>query len=149
MVAHPDGSNKAFFSRQDGKIWLATLPEPGMQDGLQIDEMSPFLDLATEGHLSSDLGLVDLAFHPDFANNGRFFVSYICDGTQSPNCTGRCSCDQEVECDPSKLGSDKNGAHPCQYHLVISEYSAEGSPSRFSEVYIDVCILFFAVIYNI
>ncbi|XP_047050434.1 HIPL1 protein-like [Lolium rigidum] len=133
MVAHPDGSSKAFFSRQDGKIWLATVPEQGMQDGLEIDEMSPFLDLATEGHLSSDLGLVGVAFHPDFANNGRFFVSYICDGAQSPNCAGRCSCDHEVECDPSKLGSDKNGVHPCQYHLVISEYSAEGSPSRFSE----------------
>ncbi|KAM0859503.1 hypothetical protein ACQ4PT_047140 [Festuca glaucescens] len=133
MVPHPDGSSKAFFSRQDGKIWLATVPEQGMQEGLQIDETSPFLDLSTEGHLSSDLGLVGVAFHPDFANNGRFFVSYICDGTQSPNCGGRCSCDHEVECDPSKLGSDNNGAHPCQYHLVISEYSAEGSPSSFSE----------------
>lgn len=138
MVAHPDGSSKAFFSRQDGKIWLATVPEQGMQDGLQIDETSPFLDLATEGHLNSDLGLVDVAFHPDFENNGRFFVSYICDGTQSPNCAGRCSCDHEVECDPLKLGSDNNGVHPCQYHLVISEYSAKGSPSSFSEaIYAD------------
>jgi hypothetical protein len=147
MVAHPDGSSKAFFTREDGKIWLATVPDHGMQHGLQIDEMSPFLDLATEDHLSSDLGLVGAAFHPDYENNGRFFVSYICDGTQSPNCAGRCSCDHEVECDPSKLGSDKNGAHPCQYHLVISEYSAKGSPSSYSEVYIEVCILFFAVLY--
>jgi hypothetical protein len=136
MVAHPDGSSKAFFSRQDGKIWLATVPEQGMQDGLQIDEMSPFLDLATEGHLSSDLGLVGVAFHPDFTNNGRFFVSYICDGIQSPNCAGRCSCDDELVCDPSKLGSH-SGVQPCQYHLVISEYSAEGSTSSFSEVSMD------------
>ncbi|XP_051187666.1 HIPL1 protein isoform X2 [Lolium perenne] len=137
MVAHPDGSSKAFFSRQDGKIWLATVPEQGMQDGLQIDEMSPFLDLATEGHLSSDLGLVGVAFHPDFTNNGRFFVSYICDEIQSPNCAGRCSCDDELVCDPSKLGSH-SGVQPCQYHLVISEYSANGSPSSFSEaVYAD------------
>ncbi|KAM0841588.1 hypothetical protein ACQ4PT_058920 [Festuca glaucescens] len=133
MVAHPDGSNKAFFSSQIGKIWLATVPEQGMQDGLQIDETNPFLDLTTKGHLNSDLGLVGVAFHPDFANNGRFFVSYVCDGAQSPNCAGRCSCDHEVECDPSKLGSDNNGAHPCQYHLVISEYAAKGLPSSFSE----------------
>jgi hypothetical protein len=36
-------------------------------------------------------------------------------------------------CDPSKLGSH-SGVQPCQYHLVISEYSANGSPSSFSEV---------------
>ncbi|PNT62693.1 hypothetical protein BRADI_4g07240v3 [Brachypodium distachyon] len=132
MVAHPDGSSKAFFSRQDGKIWLATVPEQGRGDGLQLDETIPFLDLSTEGHLGSDLGLEAVAFHPDFINNGRFFVSYICDGTQSSNCAGRCSCDREVGCDPSKLGSD-NDVVPCRYQLLISEYSAKGSSSSFSE----------------
>ncbi|PNT62690.1 HIPL1 protein isoform X1 [Brachypodium distachyon] len=132
MVAHPDGSSKAFFCRQDGKIWLATVPEQGTRDSLQLDETIPFLDLATEGHLSSELGLVGVAFHPDFVNNGRFFVSYICDGTQSSNCAGRCSCDREVGCDPSKLRPD-NGVVPCRYQLLISEYSAKGSSSSFSE----------------
>ncbi|XP_014757348.1 HIPL1 protein isoform X1 [Brachypodium distachyon] len=132
MVGHPDGSSKAFFSRQDGKIWLATVPEQGTTDSLQLDETIPFLDLATKGHLSSDLGLVAVAFHPEFVINGRFFVSYICDGTLSSNCSGRCSCDLEVGCDPSKIGSD-NGVEPCRYQLVISEYSAKGSSSSFSE----------------
>jgi hypothetical protein len=148
MVAHPDGSSKAFFTREDGKIWLANVPDHGMQDSLQIDETSPFLDLATQGHLSSDLGLVGVAFHPDFVNNGRFFVSYICDGTQSRNCAGRCSCDHEVECDPSKLSSDKNGVRPCQYHLIISEFSAKGSPLGYSKVYIDVCSSFHSFIFR-
>ncbi|XP_014758483.1 HIPL1 protein isoform X2 [Brachypodium distachyon] len=133
MVGHPDGSSKAFFSREDGKIWLTTVPQQGTRDSLQLDETIPFLDLATEGHLSSDLGFVGLAFHLDFVNNGRFFVSYICDGTLSSNCAGRCSCDRDVGCDPSKIGSD-NGVDPCRYQLVVSEYSAaKGSSSSFSE----------------
>uniref|UniRef100_A0A0D9XZZ6 Glucose/Sorbosone dehydrogenase domain-containing protein n=1 Tax=Leersia perrieri TaxID=77586 RepID=A0A0D9XZZ6_9ORYZ len=51
MVAHPDGSSKAFFSSQDGKIWLGAIPEKGM---LQLDETDPFLDLMTEGYLGSE-----------------------------------------------------------------------------------------------
>lgn len=29
MVPHPDGSNRVFLSNQDGKTWLATVPEQG------------------------------------------------------------------------------------------------------------------------
>jgi len=74
-----------------------------------------------------------MAFHPDFATNGRFFASYNCDRTKSPSCSGRCSCNSDVGCDPSKLGTD-NGAQPCQFQVVVSEYSAKGSSSNVSEV---------------
>ncbi|XP_004986302.1 HIPL1 protein [Setaria italica] len=63
--------------------------------------------------------------------NGRFFVSYNCDRTQSPKCAGRCSCNSAANCDPSKLGTD-NGAQPCQYQVVVSEYSAKVSSSTVS-----------------
>uniref|UniRef100_J3NDX6 Glucose/Sorbosone dehydrogenase domain-containing protein n=1 Tax=Oryza brachyantha TaxID=4533 RepID=J3NDX6_ORYBR len=128
MVAHPDGSSKAFFSSQDGKIWLAAIPEQGKGDILQLDETDPFLDLMPEGYLGSEFRFVSTAFHPDFTNNGRFFVSYICDRTQSPSSASKCSCD----CDLSKLGS-VNCSYPCQYSLVVSEYSAKGPSSNSSE----------------
>uniref|UniRef100_A0A0E0FCV6 Glucose/Sorbosone dehydrogenase domain-containing protein n=1 Tax=Oryza meridionalis TaxID=40149 RepID=A0A0E0FCV6_9ORYZ len=128
MVAHPDGSSRAFFATQDGKIWLAAVPELGMDDILHLDDTNPFLDLMTEGYLGSEFRLLSTAFHPDFTKNGRFFVSYTCDRTQSPSCAARCSCD----CDPPKLGSVNSSQH-CQYSLVVSEYSAKGPSSNSSE----------------
>uniref|UniRef100_A0A0D9VXN7 Glucose/Sorbosone dehydrogenase domain-containing protein n=1 Tax=Leersia perrieri TaxID=77586 RepID=A0A0D9VXN7_9ORYZ len=132
MAPHPDGSNRVFLSSQAGKIWLATVPEQGSGGTLQLDEASPFLDLTDEVHFDSQFGLMGIAFHPKFATNGRFFVSYNCDRTQSPNCAGRCSCNSDINCDPSKLGTD-NGAQPCQYQVVVSEYSAKVSSSDVSK----------------
>ncbi|KAF7052115.1 hypothetical protein CFC21_060260 [Triticum aestivum] len=131
MAPHPDGSNRVFLSNQAGKIWLANVPEQGSGGTLQFDEVNPFLDLTDEVHLDSEFGLMGIAFHPKFATNGRLFVSYNCDRTQSPNCAGRCSCNSDVDCDPSKLGTD-NGAQPCQYQVVVSEYSAKVSSSNVS-----------------
>ncbi|KQK13718.1 hypothetical protein BRADI_1g12040v3 [Brachypodium distachyon] len=133
MAPHPDGSNRVFLSNQAGKIWLANVPEQGSGSTLQFDEANPFIDLTDEVHLDSEFGLMGIAFHPKFATNGRFFVSYNCDRTQSPSCAGRCSCNSDVECDPSKLGTD-NGAPPCQYQVVVSEYSAKASSSNISAV---------------
>ncbi|XP_062204035.1 HIPL1 protein-like [Phragmites australis] len=133
MAPHPDGSNRIFLGSQAGKIWLATVPEQGSGGTLQFEEASPFVDLTDQVHFDSVFGLMGLAFHPKFATNGRFFASYNCDRTKSPSCTGRCSCNSDVSCDPSKLGTD-NGAQPCQYQVVVSEYSAKGSSANVSEV---------------
>ncbi|XP_073056443.1 HIPL1 protein-like isoform X1 [Primulina eburnea] len=129
MVAHPDGSNRAFFSNQQGKIWLATIPQQGSGDTIQTDQESPFLDLTDEVHFDTQLGMLGLAFHPKFLQNGRIFASFNCDKSTNPNCAGRCACNSDVNCDPSKLGSD-NGAQPCQYQSVIAEYSVNGTASQ-------------------
>ncbi|KAL4362302.1 hypothetical protein GQ457_04G016650 [Hibiscus cannabinus] len=129
MAAHPDGSNRAFFSNQQGKIWLATIPEVGSRGALQLDESNPFIDLTDEVHFDTAFGMMGIAFHPNFAQNGRFFASFNCDKGKSPGCTGRCSCNSDVNCDPSKLGTD-NGAQPCQYQSVVAEYTANGSTAQ-------------------
>ncbi|KAG8652498.1 hypothetical protein MANES_06G097800v8 [Manihot esculenta] len=126
MVGHPDGSNRAFFSSQPGKIWLATIPEEGSGGILEIDESNPFIDLTDEVYFNSEIGLLGMAFHPNFAQNGRFFASFICDKFRWPGCVGRCSCNSDVHCDPSMLVSD-NGVQPCQYHSVIAEYSVNNT----------------------
>ncbi|KAK4844597.1 hypothetical protein QYF36_022170 [Acer negundo] len=129
MVAHPDGSNRAFFSNQAGKIWLATIPEQGSGGTMGLDESNPFVDLTDEVHLDTVFGMMGMAFHPNFAKNGRFFASFNCDKVKWPGCAGRCSCNSDVDCDPSKLGVD-NGAQPCQYQTVIAEYTANGTASE-------------------
>ncbi|PIA40240.1 hypothetical protein AQUCO_02500142v1 [Aquilegia coerulea] len=129
MAPHPDGSDRVFFGNQAGKIWLATVPEMGSTGTLGFDESTPFIDLTDEVHFDTTFGMMGMAFHPDFARNGRFFVSFNCDKVQSPECSGRCSCNSDVNCDPSKL-TPENGVQPCRYHTVISEYTANGTATE-------------------
>ncbi len=66
-----DGSDRLFVVEQTGRIWI-------VQDGARVPE--PFLDLSNVvtdvGQGYSEQGLLGLAFHPDYADNGRFFVNY-------------------------------------------------------------------------
>lgn len=134
MVAHPDGSNRAFFSNQPGKIWLAKIPEQGSGESLELDESSPFVDLTDQIHFDTSFGMMGMAFHPNFAQNGRFFASFNCDKVSNPGCSARCACNSDVGCDPSKLPSSSATDAPCQYHMVVAEYSANGTASEPSQV---------------
>ena len=68
-----DGSGRLFLVEQGGKIWI-------LRDGLKSAQ--PFLDvspLITPDALTNpytEQGLLGLAFHPDYADNGIFFVNY-------------------------------------------------------------------------
>lgn len=128
MVAHPDGSNRAFFSSQGGKIWLATIPDQESGNTMGIDESSPFIDLSDQVYRDPRFGMMGMAFHPNFATNGRLFASFTCDKEASPGCGGRCACNSDVGCDPSQLGSIDSDPH-CRYHAVVVEYSANGTAS--------------------
>ncbi|HET6569361.1 MAG TPA: PQQ-dependent sugar dehydrogenase [Rhodothermales bacterium] len=72
LVEPPDDTGRLFVVDQVGKIWIVTA------DGTMLDE--PFLDLSDKivdlnpGY--DERGLLGLAFHPDYATNGRFFVYY-------------------------------------------------------------------------
>uniref|UniRef100_A0A2N9EC86 Glucose/Sorbosone dehydrogenase domain-containing protein n=1 Tax=Fagus sylvatica TaxID=28930 RepID=A0A2N9EC86_FAGSY len=129
MVAHPDGSNRAFFSDQAGKIWLATIPEQSSGSTLGLNVSKPFIDLTDRVFFDSSFGMMGMAFHPNFAHNGRFFASFNCDKIKTPGCSGRCACNTDVNCDPSKLNSS-NAAPPCRYHKVIAEFTANRTTSE-------------------
>ncbi|KAK1427185.1 hypothetical protein QVD17_15868 [Tagetes erecta] len=128
MAAHNNGSNMAFFANQKGQIWLATIPEMGSGGLLQVDESNPYLDLTDQVHFDTATGLMSIAIHPNFTQNGRFFASFNCDKTDTPGCAGRCACNSDVNCDPSKLERD-NEAQPCQYQAVVAEYNMVPSVS--------------------
>jgi glucose/arabinose dehydrogenase len=69
-----DGSNRLFVVEQDGKIFI-------VKDGVTATE--PFLDLGPDGLdlvlSGGERGLLGLAFHPDYATNGFFYVDYTRD----------------------------------------------------------------------
>ncbi len=73
MTHAGDGSGRLFVLEQSGKIWI-------LQQGARLD--TPFLDIS--GLLTRDVfgggyterGLLGLAFHPQYAQNGQFFINY-------------------------------------------------------------------------
>jgi glucose/arabinose dehydrogenase len=46
-----------------------------LRGGGKLDAL-PFLDVHDRVSSSTEQGLLGLAFHPEFANNGRFYVNY-------------------------------------------------------------------------
>ncbi len=67
-----DDSGRLFVVEQTGRVWI-------VQDGERLPE--PFMDisnLVSQDVLNSysERGLLGLAFHPDYAENGTFFVHY-------------------------------------------------------------------------
>jgi len=68
-----DGSGRLFVAEQAGRVRI--------HDGERLLE-KPFLDIR-EDVLCCGQGLLGLAFHPDYADNGLFFVSYIAVGGDS------------------------------------------------------------------
>jgi glucose/arabinose dehydrogenase len=71
LVEPEDGSQRLFVVDQVGLIWIISaggrLEMPFLDLRAQIVELNSFYD---------ERGLLGLAFHPDFAANGRFYVSY-------------------------------------------------------------------------
>lgn len=65
-VTH-DGTKRVFIIEQRGKIRL-------VMDG-KLQE-KPLLDIRDRVAFGGECGLLGMAFHPDFARNGRFFVNY-------------------------------------------------------------------------
>jgi len=67
----PDGTGRLFVVDQIGKIWIIqdgnTLPQPFLDISSKLVSLTPDYD---------ERGLLGLAFHPDFANNGRFYLFY-------------------------------------------------------------------------
>jgi glucose/arabinose dehydrogenase len=72
VVAFPDNSGRLAVIDQIGKIWIIDAEGHSMA--------TPFMDLTSRiVPLSAgydERGLLGLAFHPDYSNNGRFFVYY-------------------------------------------------------------------------
>jgi glucose/arabinose dehydrogenase len=66
-----DNSGRLFVVDQSGQIYI-------IKDGSRVS--TPFLDISGKvvprASAQDERGLLGLAFHPDFASNGRFFVYY-------------------------------------------------------------------------
>jgi glucose/arabinose dehydrogenase len=68
VTAAPGDDSRLFVVEQDGSIHI-------IADGTAID--TPFLDIESQvSRTDNERGMFGIAFHPDYQNNGRFFVHY-------------------------------------------------------------------------
>jgi glucose/arabinose dehydrogenase len=63
-----DGSGRKFVVQLDGLIRIVDASDNVLA--------TPFLDMSSLTSAGGERGLLGLAFHPDYANNGRIFVNY-------------------------------------------------------------------------
>ena len=95
-VSPPGETGRLFVVEQTGRVYLI--------EDLEDPRRSVFLDLTGKVHHEQEGGLLDLAFHPRFAQNGIFFVFYtlIETSTQGNGLHDRLSRFQVMEGDPSR-----------------------------------------------
>jgi glucose/arabinose dehydrogenase len=94
LVTHAsDGSGRIFVVEQTGRIRI-------VQDGQIVT--TPFLDRRNRVSGNYEQGLLGLAFHPDYAQNGIFFISYT--DLEGDTMIERC---QVSEQDPN-VGADES-----------------------------------------
>jgi len=68
VAAPPGDTTRIFVVEQGGTIQV-------IKNGLRLE--APFLDVSTRiADSGGERGLLGLAFHPDYATNGQFFVNY-------------------------------------------------------------------------
>ena len=91
FVTSPPNDPRLFVVEKPGRIRVI--------GGQSADDV--FLDvisLTTEDHMEQ--GLLGLAFHPDYATNGRFFIMYTDNGGTSTLAEYRVSADDPDVADP-------------------------------------------------
>src|SRR5687768_6920697 len=97
-VTAPTGDPRIFIVEKDGLIKV-------LEAGSVL--AAPFLDLTDQVSRGSEQGLLSMAFHPNYASNGRFFVNY----------TDRNGDTQIVEL---RVSSDPDRAAPSPVRTILS-----------------------------
>ncbi|MEC5129273.1 PQQ-dependent sugar dehydrogenase [Verrucomicrobiales bacterium BCK34] len=104
-----DGTNRRFLVEQTGKIKLLSADE-------KAGEASVFFDVTDRMGVEKDFeeGLLGMVFHPDFKNNGRFFLTY---SKQGPK--------RLVLSEFQVSGDDPNKADPASERVLIEVQQPE------------------------
>ncbi len=97
VTAPASDVHRLFVVEQGGRIRVA-------RDGTLVD--APFLDVSAEISSGGERGLLGLAFHPDYAKNGRFFVDYT-------------SLNGNIHVSEFQVSSNPDVADPASEHVLL------------------------------
>jgi len=98
FVTAPAGDGRLFIVERPGRIRI-------VKDGQLV--ATPFLDIVPDVGTGGERGLLGLAFHPDYASNGRFYVNYS-------------DRDGNTRVERYTVGADPDAADPASAKLVIA-----------------------------
>lgn len=102
IVSPPGETNRLFIVEQEGYIVVITnLTEPNQ---------NMFLDISAQVLFNGEQGLLGLAFHPDYANNRLFYVTYTTRGARNDRLS-------RFETSPS----NPNQAMPASEQILINQ----------------------------
>ena len=73
-----DGSGRLFIVEKRGTVQVL------LNDSIQT---GTYLDISNRVKNSGEMGLLSIAFHPEYITNGRFYVNYVSDNSVSNQCT--------------------------------------------------------------
>jgi glucose/arabinose dehydrogenase len=133
VATAPGDDSRLFVLEQPGLIRIA-------QDGQLLPE--PFLDITAQvRQFNSEDGIAGIAFHPDYANNHRFFIHYVTEqvglSPVSPDAgasaaDGGAADGGQPEAGPGNAagGSADAGLFIPAGASVISEYRVSDDPNR-------------------
>jgi glucose/arabinose dehydrogenase len=111
LISAPDNSGRLFVVDQIGLVRIIGA------NGAVLD--TPFLDLRDQmvslNRGYDERGLLGLAFHPDYAHNGRFFVYYSAPLRQG----GPAGWDNTIHLSEFKVSSDPNRADPGSERMIM------------------------------
>ena len=127
VVEHPVHSNWLIFGSKGGQLILYERETDG-----SLTLQSSFLDVSGFTSTENERGLLGLAFHPDFRNNGRVFVSRSC-GASSSSCTvGSNVIEEYVISNPSVGNRVSNAALPTIIEIPQPYMNHNGGQILFS-----------------
>lgn len=112
IVQAPDDSGRFFVVDQPGRIWIL--------DGSGTMRDRPFLDISDQilelEENYDERGLLGLAFHPDYAENGRFYVYFSAEASD----TAPEEWDHTSHVDEFTVSEDPNLADPDSQRPIFS-----------------------------
>src|SRR5262245_56907866 len=79
----PGFDHPVFVSAPSGDPRLFVVERPGFIEVLHDGTVSEFLDIHSRTTTDGERGLLSMAFDPNYASNGLFFVFYTGDGVDS------------------------------------------------------------------
>jgi len=104
VTAVPGDRSRLFVVQKPGQIRIVTI-----QSGVYTLLATPFLDISSLVSTVGEQGLLSMAFHPDYATNGLFFVDYT-------NNAG-----DTVVARYSVSAADPNIANPASASIVLTQ----------------------------
>lgn len=110
------GAKTLLVNAQSGRVMTYNLSQWG---GTVLPKNELYLNLTSQVVYSGELGMYSIAFHPDFAKNSLFYVSFTCDSVNN-----RALCPPADECGCVKPECTSTSPDLCRYVSTVAEYSA-------------------------